>query len=44
MKTNLKRITSGLLALLAMFSLAACGGDGGTAKTTELPAVKQQRR
>lgn len=35
MKTNLKRITSGLLALLAMSSLAACGGDGGTAKTTE---------
>ena len=38
MKTNLKRMTSGLLALLTLSSLAACGGDSGTAKTTDAVA------
>ena len=34
MKTNLRRLTSAMLALLTLSALASCGGDGGEAKST----------
>ena len=34
MKTNLRRLTSAMLALLTLSALASCGGGGGEAKST----------